>query len=1033
MAEKDIIQKLISQPGQSQDMRMPKELDIHFADLDERTAEETLSYASKFSELVNFFKENTSAPTGDWKGFFPSDESEIRLLLSDPDGKMAPHLALFLAFRSMYGEGAMELMNRITGRHLDFYFKDILRLELKPAIPDKVHLLPELKKNSSAVLIRPSDQLTAGKDAIGRELIYSPLRETVINGSKVELLQSVFYDKSGKGIIRFAPVANSSDGIGGKLKQEDPQWPGFGNELLPPLENGFAFASPILKMKEGTRKIQISLTLDNADQDTLSETALKGALEAYVSGEKNWIGPFSLKPTWQKAGNLLLEFTVPETEKAIVGYNQTIHGYRYSSHLPIVQVLLNVSDPAVSIGYNDLNELGLQGASLSVEVTGIHSLALENDLGAMPSDKPFNPFGSIPVKGSRFHIGNDEALSKNLTELSIELNWKNPPANFATHYQAYQLSVNNDSFTAHVAFDYGDNKHHSKAAVGLFNSVNATQTQTLTFISSQPTVSASFSTGKHLVALKNSGSAWSKVLIKNFITRRPYLELFTSAALPNQPGFITFTLNHSFYHAEFRKKSVENVVNFVTGAGDPPSPYVALNEPYTPTVQKISLSYKASTGEVPISSVKAEDFSNDALDFFHLAYSGQMIEHAYQRNQFSYLVDKSVSLFPSYPHEGEMLIGISKLNPGDSVSILFQVAEGSEDPDIPQQEISWSVLSDNYWKPLSKSEVVLDSTNGLLTSGIIQFVIPTDATTEHTLLKPGLIWLKAGMIRNITAVCNLLSIDTNAIEAVFTNNGNDPNHLLTALEAGKIKKFRDGVASIKSVSQPYSSFGGSSIESDKAFYTRVSERLRHKNRSITSWDYERMILESFPGIHKVKCIPHARYFDDSKKYCWLAPGYVLIVAVPDLRNKNAVNPLQPKVNGQTISQVTGMINKHSGMQVNIRVKNPRYQQIRVECKVKLRPGYEFNFFSEEISRKLVEFLSPWAFDGNKEISFGGKIYKSVLLNFVEELDCVDFIEDFFLYSISDAAGTSDDLQQVEPETPDTILVSAPSHFIHEVK
>jgi hypothetical protein len=159
---------------------------------------------------------------------------------------------------------------------------------------------------------------------------------------------------------------------------------------------------------------------------------------------------------------------------------------------------------------------------------------------------------------------------------------------------------------------------------------------------------------------------------------------------------------------------------------------------------------------------------------------------------------------------------------------------------------------------------------------------------------------------------------------------------------------------------------------------------------------------------------------------------VVIVVVPDLKNKNAVDPLKPKVNSNTISRITAFLNAHAGMQVNVKVKNPGYQQVQVECKVKLHIGFEFNYYSEKLKQSLLEFLSPWAYDSGRDISFGGKIFKSVLLNFVEELEYVDYIEDFYLYSISITNGKSNDLNQVEPETPDTILVSASTHIIHEV-
>jgi hypothetical protein len=42
------------------------------------------------------------------------------------------------------------------------------------------------------------------------------------------------------------------------------------------------------------------------------------------------------------------------------------------------------------------------------------------------------------------------------------------------------------------------------------------------------------------------------------------------------------------------------------------------------------------------------------------------------------------------------------------------------------------------------------------------------------------------------------------------------------------------------------------------------------------------------------------------------------------------------------------------------------------------------------------------------------------------------VEDFYLYSINDLTGKSNDLNEVQPDTPDTILVSNATHIIHKI-
>jgi hypothetical protein len=270
----------------------------------------------------------------------------------------------------------------------------------------------------------------------------------------------------------------------------------------------------------------------------------------------------------------------------------------------------------------------------------------------------------------------------------------------------------------------------------------------------------------------------------------------------------------------------------------------------------------------------------------------------------------------------------------------------------------------------------------------------------------------------------LLEVAANAVEVRFADQHNDPAHLASALAAGSIAKLKNGLAAVKGVKQPYASFDGSQEETDDSFHQRVAERLRHKDRCNTPWDYERVILEAFPKVHKVKCIPHAR------EGSWLAPGHVMVVVVPDLRNQNAMDPLEPKVDADTIKRITEFARARAGMGVNLKVKNPTYQKIQLDFKVKFHAGFEFNFYSGQLKQRLREFLSPWAFDSARDISFDNTIYKSVLLDFVEEIEPVDYVTDFKMYTHVEGGGKVD-VNEARPATPDTILTSEDTHIVNQ--
>src|SRR5690606_38307786 len=101
------------------------------------------------------------------------------------------------------------------------------------------------------------------------------------------------------------------------------------------------------------------------------------------------------------------------------------------------------------------------------------------------------------------------------------------------------------------------------------------------------------------------------------------------------------------------------------------------------------------------------------------------------------------------------------------------------------------------------------------------------------------------------------------------------------LPPGTISKLLLADPAVKKIEQPVTSSGGKTLEDDASWYRWVSERLRHKQRAVSPWDYERLILEAFPEIYKVKCIPHARPGNE------LSPGHVMLVPVPDLHGRNA--------------------------------------------------------------------------------------------------------------------------------------------------
>lgn len=1020
MPKQDIVQILINAAGQSRQERLPPGLAPHFADIDERSTDDLLTFLKRFAGLVNFHADDPTSPSGDWRNFFPFDEGQGQAWLAGQSGSVPPHLALISALLKLYREPQAEL-NRFTARHLDFYYQEVLRFARHQPRADVAHIQLILKKQAAPVLIGPGMQFSAGKDATGVERIYKPLTETVINHARIGSLRAIYRDAANHGRLHVAPVANSADGLGEAFATAEPRWPAFGTSQLQSVaEIGFALASPVLRLAEGQRQITVELTLDNISSGKLAGFNLADAFKLYLSAEKSWLGPFTVTPELS-GSTLRIRLELGEDQAAAVDYDPDIHGYHFAARAPLLQVLLN--NERGGMGPARFDGITLRKAKISVKVSGITSLALESDAGTLNPNKAFQPFGPQPRRGARFLVGYPEAFAKKLSELELTLKWKSPPSSFSSHYSGYASVPANADFTVSGSFKDGGSWNPRETNLRLFDSSNAQQQHSIKFTTAPAASAGTTSNYQIASALGYYNASWAQTSFSALLMQNPVFFPLVSGPPPARAGFLSLSLNRDFLHQAYRKEYVAKVMAYSKQSGASPALQL-LNEPYTPEVETLSLAYVAHSDEVDIAAPELAEFARDDLQFFHIDCFGQMREHAYQRGLFSHVLDKSVSLLARHEMAGELLIGLENLNPGDSLSLLFQVAEGSADPLLARQSLQWSLLCDNYWKPLSRTELVADTTDQLLASGLLRLVIPREATLENTLMPDGLIWLKAGIKQDAAAVCQLIDIVPNAIAVRFEPRGNDPKHLASALPAGSIGKLKVPVSGVAKVLQPYASFGGALAEDDPGFRTRVAERLRHKHQPRCIWDIERMLLEAFPGLHRVKCIPHARPGN------WLAPGNVTVIVVPDLTNRNATDPLQPRTDSHTLAQVHDFLVQHGGMQIEYFVRNPRYQVLELAFKVRFRPGYEFNYYSQQLNQDLLRYLSPWAFSASG-LEFGGTAMKSVLLDFVEERPYVDYLGDFMMHTYFDPAAPRQDTNQALPLTPDAILVSARQHAIVE--
>jgi hypothetical protein len=430
-------------------------------------------------------------------------------------------------------------------------------------------------------------------------------------------------------------------------------------------------------------------------------------------------------------------------------------------------------------------------------------------------------------------------------------------------------------------------------------------------------------------------------------------------------------------------------------------------EAYTPLAKDLTLDYTATA-----------DISD--IELVHL----YPFENTHKEEE----ITLSPALFPTHCDQGTLFIGLKQLVPGSNVNFLFQLAEATANSESDAAEVVWHYLSNNQWKPLrSGFEVIEDATNKLTTSGIVKISIPADINTDNTVLPNSLHWIKASAPRNVIAVSETLGIHTQAVRATFVNTAaHDQIRLSAPLEAGKLSKLQEANANVKKVAQPYESFGGKVPEAEGNYYIRVSEWLRHKGRGIQKFDYERLVLDAFPEIYKVKCINHT-FWAKATLYRTdvnVAPGYVMVAVIPDLNKLKSGQSFEPKAPLSLLEKIAASLKKRTSPFARIKVVNPRYEKIDICIEVALHKGKDRVFYRSKLAEDLRLFLAPWAVGEFEKLDFGQCVNRSDVVRFIEGRDYVDYIIGLKMMFEEDCTqGKVETQYEVCPLTPRSILVA----------
>ena len=719
---------------------------------------------------------------------------------------------------------------------------------------------------------------------------------------------------------------------------------------------------------------------------------------------------------------LTLVVPLQPKEAPVVGCIAEVHGRSWQTGFPVLR--LQLSTTAQVYGYSLLDGMLLSEVEIAVEVSEARDTLLNNNLGRLDPSKPFQPFGPLPGLSSYVVVGSPEIARKNLTALTLNLSWEGLPRDdggFESYYRGYDSAFDNQTFAVGI----------SLLRDGQWKRLgNESSTQYL-FASEE---------GGYRLARHSRIRVDEAALGGQFQPSDPAVP---GEAIPYgihaRNGFLKFQLASpawGFGHGEY--PALLSRVLAANGRLKKPLPLP--NPPYTPSLDRLTLDYRAASTIRPGRVPSASDRNPEKI--FHLHPFGVREIHPAP-------ISGEPTLLPHYAHDGTLFIGIAGGEPGATISLLFHLRdEAAATHKHGNSLISWSYLAGNEWRELAPERVLADTTYGFLTTGIVRIALPPDIDRGHSVLADGMLWLGVSADIDFECFADLYGVRTHAITATRATGGAE---VVQGLSAGTIREPVESIPGLAGVEQVGASFGMRSAETMPQLYTRIGERLRHKNRAATPWDYECLVLERFPDVFKVKCFRNlvSPSLEASGKAAQgtgdrrvqVLPGHVLVVVVP--AQGGAQGPV-PRLNAIELKRIREYLAAVNSPCARLNVRNAAYERIQVRCTVELERDAQVGMSLQLISQALESYLSPWQ-EGGYDARFDWVIRREDVethiraLGFVKSVSGLSLLriaeDDYGDYTLDDTARAGQPAAagpariEVRPRLPWSIAVPAGWHII----
>lgn len=917
---------------------------------------------------------------------------QLSNILKRPDHN--PHIGLLLTFITLFKHLQNDI-NKISKKHLDFYYSKILGSKLKKAKPNYAYSVITIDDNLNNVEINKSELIVAGQYDDGSEIKYKLENSLLLNNAKVSYLMTIFSSKSEifQYNSRYRLISSIFSKVLAKNYSEVDSFnnnndvfnalgidQNFLNDNNPKMDNadiGFIIGSRSLSLGKSNREIFISFEFDAKSITHLSDLIIDLSTKSNLNEDETFSRIFSdsfelfytIKNKWEKINyfeilnpddwsqkTLTVKININKSMPAFSNFDNEFHKENLKINSPAIKFVVRQDSFYNSYGF--LNKMKLNKLKIEANVSELAQFRVFRDGDEIPLNSDFELFGSTPKCNSNFYIGCEEIFNKKIFDIKLRWKYSNLDTidnNLKDYYKNYNININNRSFNLGVSFlsdfNYTSIKEYEKFE--MFDEVEGLLSENKEFIIR----SISNSKINPIYSLKDE-----------------YIEDFSNNY---ETGFIKVSLlepSIGFGFNLYGKLSSQLLLDSVNPKKKDNNNSFEINEPFAPKINNFFIDYTTGTTLYFDESLRlSNDFEEDN-SFFHISPFG--INRTFSKNN----IDES--LFYDFKNEGELIVGLESDSKIKNLDILFEILKNENDNYQFSRDIQWHYSTANGWKEIPKQNILSDETDGLLSSGIVSIIMPDNFSNANYILDKNHYHLRVVSKNKADQFGLVKSIYTNSAKVIEVIPENEKLRL-NKLNKGSLVSFDNNIKGINSIYQPLDSPKISLFESDMSFYHRISQILKHKNRPATSSDYESFIIQNFDFLS------YARVINNSNNKV----SILCLKKIDSIQNIDEI-----KLSASEKIKIKDYLKAYSPTHFSFEIVNPIFEDVWVKCSVLFKDIYVGRGL-EKLNSDILNYVCPWRNSGNI-LNIPEKINNIDLLSFIKSRNYISYISGFSVIHFS---------------------------------